>query len=133
MSAITDLENLYFMRDALMLEKQAQRDQIVPQEIREDLDALDAEYLAKELKLAERIEELEAAVKFEVATAGETMKGSAFMAVYTKGGHSVSAKDLFALADRWEKTSPEAAAEMRSIITRKKPSVSIQPQRNPSL
>lgn len=127
---LQQLEELYAMRDAIELDKMAKREQIIPVEIQHELEALEIEYEGKEAKLAERINELESSLKADVLDAGKTLQGSHLQVIYRPGGKSVSAKDLLALASRWEMTNQEVAAEMRGIITVKKASVSIEPRKN---
>ena len=128
--ALTELENLYALRDLLSLDKTQKRNLIIPHDVQDELDALDREYASKEETLAEKISALEIQAKNDALTAGNTIVGAHFQVVFTKGGKTVSAKDLLSLADRWEKTNPEVAAEMRSIVTVKNSFASIQARKN---
>lgn len=124
-ATIEALEKLYQLRDLRAMDKAAKRAQIIPAEIQQELDALDDEYQASDDRLSEKIEELEAALKEQAVIGGSTIQGEYLQVIYTPGGKSVSAKDLAALATRWEKTNPEVAAEMRAIVTIKKSSARV--------
>lgn len=125
-ASVSKLEELYAMRDQIAMNKRAQRDQIIPEEVKRELESLEAEYSLKEERLAENIMTVESLLKEQAIERRETIQGSLLQVVFTRGGYSVSAKDLLALAGRWEKTNPEVAAEMKSIITPKKSSASIK-------
>ncbi len=124
------LEELYARRDAISLHKQDAIKAAIPQEIRELLDVINAEYAPLENSVNDDIETMEIVLKEEAIEKGETIKGGSFQIVYTKGGYSVSSKDVMKLADRWEKTNPEFSAELRSILSVKKSSSSIKPRGN---
>ncbi len=126
---IQDFDNLIAMRDVLMLEKQAQRDQVIPAEVKAELEAIDAEFAEKETLLAEKIAAAEAALKAQAVAAGATIEGQYYNFQYTKGGFTVKVDDVLRVADRWEKTHPEVAAELRSILSKKKSFASMQPKR----
>ena len=124
------LEELYARRDAISLQKRDVINQAIPKEVRELLDVIEAEYAPLENSVNDAVETMELALKEEAINKGETIKGGLFQVVFTKGGYSASAKDVQKLADRWEKTNPEFAAELRSILTVKKSSSSIKPRGN---
>lgn len=121
------LEDLYAMRDLLMMNKQAQINQIIPQSVQDDLTDLEAEYGDKEDKLAARIESAEAFLKAQTVAAGAKTIGANFYVQYTKPSKQVKVEDLLRVADRYDRTHPEIAAEMRAIITLKKASAAIKP------
>ena len=126
---IQEFDNLLAMRDVLMLEKQTQRDQVIPDEVKAELDAIDAEFSEKEELLAAKIAAAEEALKAQAVAAGATIEGQYYNFQYNKGGFTVKADDVLRVADRWEKTQPELAAELRSILTKKKSFASRQPRR----
>lgn len=126
---IQEFDNLLAMRDVLMLEKQTQRDQVIPDEVKAELDAIDAEFYEKEELLAAKIAAAEEALKAQAVAAGATIEGQYYNFQYNKGGFTVKADDVLRVADRWEKTQPELAAELRSILTKKKSFASRQPRR----
>lgn len=126
---IQEFDNLLAMRDVLMLEKQTQRDQVIPDEVKAELDAIDAEFYEKEELLAAKIAAAEEALKAQAVAAGATIEGQYHNFQYNKGGFTVKADDVLRVADRWEKTQPELAAELRSILTKKKSFASRQPRR----
>jgi hypothetical protein len=125
-NAIQLLEELYAMRDMMAINKKAQIDQVIPEEVKQELEAINIEFAQKEDMLAERISELEADLKARAVASRETINGTFFDVRFTKGGYAASAKDVFNLANRWEKTNPEVAADIRSIVTVKASSASIR-------
>jgi hypothetical protein len=126
LTTIENLEEAYAQRDSIRLKKADIIKSIIPAEIQSQLDAVEIEFkgILDNVDLA--IEELEAKVKEESITSRETIDADSFQVVYTRGGLSVSSKDVQRLADRWEKVNPEFAAELRSILTVKKSSASIR-------
>jgi hypothetical protein len=124
-TTLADLENLYAMRDLMAMDKAAKRAQIIPAEVQAELDELEMEYASKEAAVAEKIADAEKFLKEQVAASGEKIVGTNFYVKFTRGGPQVKADDVLRVADRFEKTVPEVAAELRSIITRKKNSASI--------
>lgn len=121
------LENLYAKRDAFALRKQEAVADAIPPEIKELLDTIEAEFAPLENSIKEDIELLETTLKEKAVNSMKTLESSNFKVVFTRGGYSVSSKDVLGLANRWEKTNPEFAAELRSILTIKKSSASIRP------
>ena len=122
------LEELYAMRDMLSMNKKAQIDQVMPEEVKQDLEAIEIEFAQKQDLLSNRISELESDLKGRAVASRETISGTFFDVRFTKGGYSASAKDVFRLADRWEKTNPDVSADIRSIVTVKASSASIRPK-----
>lgn len=125
-TAIENLEELYAFRDLLALNKANAIKSVIPDEVQEDIDAIEAEYANREQVIADRIQDAEAAVKAEALEASATIRGKYYQVVYTKPSKIVSTTDVLRLVDRWEKTSPEVAADLRSIISISKPKTSIQ-------
>ncbi len=127
---IEEYDQLLGLRDVLMLEKQAQRDQVIPDEVKAELEAIDAEFAEKEEQLAAKIEAAESALKAKAVAAGATIEGKYYNFQYTKGGFTVKVDDVLRVADRWEKVNPEFAAELRSILSKKNSFASKQPKRS---
>jgi hypothetical protein len=125
-STIQFLEDLYAMRDLLMLDKQAQIKQIIPDDVAMELDAIEDEFSNKEELIAKRIKDTEDFLKAQAVSAGEKIIGANFYVQYTKGGKQVKVEDVLRVADRFDRTHPEIAAEMRAIITMKKASATIK-------
>ncbi len=121
------LDELYAKRDAFALRKQAAIAAAIPPEVKELLDTIEAEYQPLETSIIENIETLEASLKDQAVNSMQTLEAPNFKVVFTRGGYAVSSKSVLDLANRWEKTSPEFAAELRSILTVKKSSASIRP------
>jgi hypothetical protein len=71
--------------DALNLQYQAQREALIPPEVREALAELDVEHEAQSAVAAMLITELTAEVKAEVLAGEKTETGAHLQAVYSKG------------------------------------------------
>jgi hypothetical protein len=104
--------------DALNLQYQAQREALIPPEVREALAELDVEHEAQNAVAAMLITELTAEVKAEVLAGGSSAKGAHLQALYVKGRISWNtvALDGYAIAH------PEIA----SMRKEGEPSVSIR-------
>lgn len=126
LTTIENLEEAYAQRDSIRLKKADIIKSIIPAEIQAQLDAVEIEFKGVLDSVDLTIEELEAKVKEEAIASRETIDAGSFQVVYTRGGLSVSSKDVQRVADRWEKINPEFAAELRSILTVKKSSASIR-------
>lgn len=126
---IQEFDDLIAQRDLLMLEKQTQRDKVIPIEVKAELDAIDAEFSDKEELIAAKIALAEEALKAQAVSAGTTIESQYYNFQYTKGGFTVKVDDVQRVADRWEKTHPGVAVELRSILTKKKSFASKQPKR----
>ena len=72
-------------RDLLNADKQAAIDSVLTPEIKARLAEIDAEFADKAAAVDENIDALEAEIKADVLTRGETIKGSRLMAVWSKG------------------------------------------------
>lgn len=121
------LEELYAKRDAFALRKQDAIAAAIPPEIKELLDTIEAEFMPLENSIKDDIEALETSLKEQAVNSMQNIEAKNFKVVFTRGGYSVSAKEVLGLANRWEKTNPEFASELRSILTVKKSSASIRP------
>lgn len=121
------LEELYAQRDLLAMDKAAQQKQVIPAEVQEELEAIDSEFADREKLIAKRIEEAEVYLTQAAKDSGKKITGSFFYVQYTKSSKRVKVEDVLRVADRFEKTVPEVAIELRSIITMSKPSATIKP------
>lgn len=63
-------------------------DELIPQEIKDQLQVIEQETLANVTYITEKMNELEAIVREQVLLAKETVKGKHMMAVYSKGAAS---------------------------------------------
>lgn len=91
---LEQLTDLYAERDVLILDHNNKRNAAVPKEILDALYNIDAEYAPKFDEVNSKIEKLAADAKQLVLEAGETVKGGALQAVYTKGRVSWDGKKL---------------------------------------
>ena len=108
------LTALYAKRDLLSLDKKA----AIPAEVQTVLDEIEAEYAPKQEVINSEITEIETAVKSAVLEAGETAKGGALQAVWSKGRASWDTKSL----DGYLKAHPE----LEEFRKQGEPSVSIR-------
>jgi phage terminase small subunit len=85
-----------FHRQLDMLEKDKQKliDQVLPPEIKARLEEIEAEFAHKAEAAQASIETLEGEIKSEVISHGESVRGAAFQAVWTKGRQSWDGKGL---------------------------------------
>ena len=120
------LEDLYARRDLLMMDKQAQIKQVIPDDVAMELEAIESEFGDKEGLIAKRIKETEDFLKAQAIAAGTKTVGANFYVQYTKPSKQVKVEDLLRVADRFDRTHPEISAEIRAIITMKKPSATIK-------
>jgi len=111
-------EDVYLRLSDLQSELEKARKDAIPQEVREQLETIEAEYQPKLDALQEKLKSLENEVKELVLSAGATLKGNVVMAVYRRG------------STKWdEKHLERLAAEYPRILEAKvegKPSVAIQ-------
>jgi hypothetical protein len=84
----------YAERDDLEAQKQALVDQVVPPEIKARLNDIEAEFAHKAQAASANIEGLEAEIKAETLTHGESVRASGIQAVWTKGRQSWDSKGL---------------------------------------
>jgi phage terminase small subunit len=85
-----------FHRQMETLEKDKQKliDQVLPPEIKARLEEIEAEFTNKAEAAQASIETLEGEIKSEVISHGESVRGAAFQAVWTKGRQSWDGKGL---------------------------------------
>ena len=115
---LTKYEDVYLRLSDMQAEMEKARQDAIPQEVREQLETIEAEYQPKLDALREKLKSLEDEVKERVLNTGSTLKGNVVMAVYRKG------------STKWdEKHLERLAAEYPRILEAKvegKPSVPIQ-------
>jgi len=126
MDKLDELEGLYDQMTVLALQKQDLIDRVIPSEIKQALADIEAEFQEQESTLRAKIAALEECIKGDVLLLGQTVKNDRYMVVYNPGGKQVSVKDLLDLANQYERINPSVAGDLRSIITLKRPSTSIQ-------
>jgi hypothetical protein len=97
--SLEKLAELYDQRDGLQTEKRALIAQVLTPELLGRLDEIDAEFTQKEEGATEAINALEAQIKADTLAQGETVKGSAFVAVWSKGRVSWDGKGLTTYAE----------------------------------
>jgi len=95
---LEQLTELYAQKDLLNIAKDEARDAAIPEEVEAALADIDAEFSPKLEAVAEKIEALEAEAKAAVLAEGETVKGGALQAVYTKGRVTWDGKKLEGMA-----------------------------------
>lgn len=98
MQLLNQLEELHAERDALRLQKQECIERVYTNEIKEKIDAIEAEFSPLSAAVDANITALEAKVKGEVLKIGETVKGTHLMAVYNKPRVSWNTDKLEGLA-----------------------------------
>ena len=82
---LQELTEAHAQRDILNIDQARKLDEAMPDEVKKALAEIAAEYLPMHQQVDEKIATLEAEAKDAVLTAGETCKGGAFQAVFTKG------------------------------------------------
>ena len=115
---LAEYEDVYLRLSDLQSELEKARKDAIPQEVREQLETIEAEYQPKLDVLREKLKSLEDEVKEQVLNTGSTLKGNVVMAVYRRG------------STKWdEKHLERLAIEFPRILEAKiegKPSVAIQ-------
>jgi hypothetical protein len=96
---LDQLTELYTQREALAQEKQALIQKTLPPEVRARLDDIEAEFAEKDKAAASKVETLEESIKAATLAHGETVRGSAFQAVWNKGRQTWDSKGLATYAD----------------------------------
>ncbi len=91
---LEQLTDLYAMKDLLQIDHDQARDDAIPSDVEAALADIDQEYSPKFDAVNKQIAELEAIAKQAVLEAGETVKGGALQAVYSKGRVSWDGKKL---------------------------------------
>ena len=115
---LAEYEDVYLRLADLQSELEKARKDAIPQEVREQLETIEAEYQPKLDALQEKLKSLENEVKELVLSAGATLKGNVVMAIYRKGSTKWDEKHLERLATEYPRIL-EAKVEG-------KPSVAIQ-------
>lgn len=126
---INKLDQLYGMRKRLQAiydEYAKMENDIIPPEVQQAILEMREERATTTAPLIQNIINLENAIKNDTTTAKATLQGNHLMCVYNPGGKSVKAEDVEKMALRYEQSNPALAVELRSIISNKKPSASIQ-------
>lgn len=115
---LAEYEDVYLRLSDMQVEMERARKDAIPQEVREQLETIEAEYQPKLDVLREKLKSLEDEVKEQVLNTCSTLKGNVVMAVYRRG------------STKWdEKHLERLAIEFPRILEAKiegKPSVAIQ-------
>jgi len=93
------LAELHRLKEALDQDKQTLIDQVLTPEVKARLEEIEAEFGQKAGAADTSIETLEEAIKSETLAHGESVRGAAFQAVWTKGRQSWDAKGLTAYSE----------------------------------
>ena len=115
---LAEYEDVYLRLSDLQSELEKARKDAIPQEVREQLETIEAEYQPKLDVLREKLKSLEDEVKEQVLNTCSTLKGNVVMAVYRRGSTKWDEKHLERLATEYPRIL-EAKVEG-------KPSVAIQ-------
>jgi len=122
MSAVDLLEKLTELQaqiDVLKMNKADTLDKVIPPEVQDAIDAVNAEFDAQIEAANKRFSEIENAVKVAVSESGETVKGGAYQAVYNKGRVSWNTKQLEGLMIAFPRLA-EARKEGNPYVTLRK-------------
>ena len=115
---LAEYEDVYLRLSDMQVEMERARQDAIPQEVREQLETIEAEYQPKLDVLREKLKSLEDEVKEQVLNTCSTLKGNVVMAVYRRGSTKWDEKHLERLATEYPRIL-EAKVEG-------KPSVAIQ-------
>jgi hypothetical protein len=96
---LDQLADLHRQVETLERDKQKLIDQVLTPEIKARLDEIEAEFTQKAETAQASIEALEGQIKADTLSHGETVRGAAFQAVWTKGRTSWDSKGLAGYAD----------------------------------
>jgi hypothetical protein len=91
---LEQLAGLYAERDGLDSQKQNLIDQVLLPEVKARLNDIEAEFAQKAQAAAQNIEALEAEIKAETLTHGESVRAAGIQAVWNKGRQSWDSKGL---------------------------------------
>jgi len=91
---LEQLSEFYSQLDVLQLQKAELLDTVMPPEIKQAVEDVNAEFSGKETAVRENMAALEAQVKQAVIEGGETVKGGVLQAVYNKGRVSWDSRKL---------------------------------------
>lgn len=81
---LTQLQELDAQADIIRLDKQAAIDEVLTDEVKAQLSAIDAEFDPITSAVRDTIGKLEGEIKIAVLAHGETVKGSKYKAIWTK-------------------------------------------------
>jgi len=90
-------------RDAVLMDKEALKRQIIPEEVKQQLRDVDSEYNPKLEAISQERAQLEAEVRNDVMVYGVSVKGERYRASYVKGRISWNTEAL----DGYALTHPE--------------------------
>lgn len=82
---LQELTEAHAQRDILNIDQARKLDEAMPDSVKKALAEIATEYMSMHQLVDEKIAALEDEAKEAVLTAGETCKGGAFQAVFTKG------------------------------------------------
>ena len=91
---LEQLSEFYAQLDVLQLQKADLLDTVMPPEIKQAVEDVNAEFADKETAVRENMADLEAQVKQAVIDDGETAKGGVLQAVFNKGRVSWDSRKL---------------------------------------
>lgn len=129
-TTIEQYEDLTAYLDVLRMSKADMEADVIPPEVRDALDDIEAEMGPKIAEAEARLAELKALLESEARFIGDKIEGRNFHAIYYKPGKNITVKDALCLAKSWDDKYPECAIALRSIITLGKDRVSIQPRKS---
>jgi hypothetical protein len=116
---MTQLEELYARRDLTTMEHEQAVNELIPADIRSNIEALNADYDSTMEKINKQIKAAEEQIKAAVLQAGETIKGTRYQAIWSKPRVSWDK----GLEDYLMGKDPEALERYRKVGA---PSVSIR-------
>lgn len=90
-------------RDTILVDVEALKQQVIPAEIKEQLQDIDSEYNPKLDAISQEHTQLEAEIRNDVMVSGESVKGDRYRASYVKGRISWNTEAL----DGYALTHPE--------------------------
>jgi hypothetical protein len=117
---MTQLEELYARRDLTAMEHEQAVNELIPADIRSNIEALNADYDSTMEEINDAIRAAEEQIKVAVLKAGETIKGKRYQAIWFKPRVSWDDKRL---EEYFRANDPDALERMRKVG---KPSVSIR-------
>jgi hypothetical protein len=122
-------EDLIAFLDVLCMQKANLEAEVIPPEVQNALDDIEAEMGPQIEQTKARIAKLKALLESEARFIGDKIEGRNFQAIYYKPGKNITVKDALSLAKSWDDKHPECAVQLRSIITLGKDRVSVQPRK----
>jgi hypothetical protein len=114
------LEDLYARRDLTAMEHEQAVNELIPADIRSNIEALNADYDSTMEEINDAIRAAEEQIKALVIQAGATIKGKRYQVIWAKPRVSWDDKRL---EEYFRATDPDALKRMRKVG---KPSVSIR-------